>query len=173
MMGRYLFFVGLCAAGVTIRTTYEILKKNGRIDTRRRAPMIVLIAAMSAFLGSWIFICSLDPLRLPHSQLVRWLGFGLSTAGVGLAIAGVTQLKAVENVDHLVTTGPFVKLRHPMYTGFILWISGWVLAYGALSSISIALISIGNVLYWRRLEERALESRFGDDFRRYRQLSWF
>ncbi len=35
------------------------------------------------------------------------------------------QLKGLENINHLVTTGLFSKIRHPMYDGFILWILGW------------------------------------------------
>ncbi len=173
MTAEFLFFAGLCVAGAAARTTYEILKKKGKIDTRRLGVIVALIAAMSAFLMSWIFMGPFDPVRLFSSELARWTGFGLVIAGLGLAAGGFAQLGRPENIDHLITTGLFSRLRHPMYTGFVMWILGWVMFYGSVTSISIALIGIGNIIYWRQLEERALESRYGEDFRRYRERTWF
>jgi protein-S-isoprenylcysteine O-methyltransferase Ste14 len=60
-----------------------------------------------------------------------------------------------------------------MYTGFILFIAGWVVRYGAAASLVVGLVCIGNILYWRRLEEGALEAQFGADYRIYRQGTWF
>ncbi len=173
MTGKYLFFAGLCVAGVAVRTAYEILKRKGRIDTRSVGAIIGLIAAMSAFLFSWIFMGLFDPLRRSASSPATWTGFGLLIAGLGLAVAGFAHLKQVENIDHLVTTGLFSKLRHPMYTGFLFRILGWVLFYGSLTSIPIALVGMCNIIYWRWLEDRALESRYGEAFRRYRERTWF
>jgi len=39
-------------------------------------------------------------------------------------------------------------------------IAGWTLA-------------IGSILYWRRLEDKALELRYGEAYREYRALTWF
>ncbi len=173
MTGRYLFFAGLCVAGVAVRTTYEALKKKGKIDTRSVGALVGLIGAMSAFLTSWIFMGPFDPVRSSSSELTRWMGFGALIAGLGLAVGGFAQLGRPENIEHLITTGLFSRLRHPMYTGFVFWIVGWVVFYGSITSLAIALIAIGNVIYWRQLEERALEARYGEDFRRYRRRTWF
>ena len=82
-------------------------------------------------------------------------------------------MRGLENIDHLVTTGLFSRLRHPMYVGFILWILGWVVRYGAVVSLAAGVLCIGNILYWRQLEERALESQYGEDYRSYRRATWF
>jgi protein-S-isoprenylcysteine O-methyltransferase Ste14 len=60
-----------------------------------------------------------------------------------------------------------------MYTGFILWIFGWAIYHGALLSLAVGFVGIGNILYWRRLEEAELELRHGEGYRRYRQGTWF
>jgi len=60
-----------------------------------------------------------------------------------------------------------------MYAGFVLWIVGWVVCYGAVASLAVGLLCIGNILYSRRLEERGLESLYGEDYRVYRQATWF
>jgi protein-S-isoprenylcysteine O-methyltransferase Ste14 len=59
-----------------------------------------------------------------------------------------------------------------MYAGFILWIVGWVVREGAVVSLAVAVVCIGNILCWRRLEERALESQYGEIYRTYRQRTW-
>ncbi len=172
MLEKQLLLAGLCLAGVAARTLYEVLKKRGLIDTRRVGALVGLMAAMTAFLMSWIFMGPFEPVPLSWAA-AQWAGLGLVVAGFGLAVCGLAQLGRPENVDHLVTGGVFRRLRHPMYTGFVFWIAGWVLFHGAVASVPIALVCIGNVLYWRRLEERALEARYGEDFRRYRQRTWF
>jgi hypothetical protein len=44
--------------------------------------------------------------------------------------------------------------------------------FGAACSAVIGLACIGNILYWRHLEESALESRYAEDYRRYRRTTW-
>jgi protein-S-isoprenylcysteine O-methyltransferase Ste14 len=60
-----------------------------------------------------------------------------------------------------------------MYTGFVLWIVGWVAFHGAALSLLPGLLGIANVLYWRHLEELELESTYGDAYRTYRRSTWF
>jgi protein-S-isoprenylcysteine O-methyltransferase Ste14 len=45
--------------------------------------------------------------------------------------------------------------------------------YGAAASLVVGLVCIGNILYWRRLEEGALESHYGEDYQSYRRATWF
>ena len=132
-----------------------------------------MMIAMTAFLGSWMFMGPGDPTRAYSSKMARWMGCGIAFAGACLVVGGILRLKKVENLDHLVTTGLFSRIRHPMYTGFIAWMCGWVICHGSVSSAAVAAIGIGNVLYWRHLEDRALESRYGDEFRRYRERTPF
>ena len=83
------------------------------------------------------------------------------------------QLKGLENINHLVTTGLFSKIRHPMYDGFILWILGWAIYHGAVISLLVGFVGIGNILYRRRQEERELESNYVEVYLDYRKRTWF
>jgi hypothetical protein len=74
------------------------------VETKDRALFTVVFVAMCAMLGSWPFMSALGPRRLAVPGGVRWLGLGLA-AGAALAIGGVLQLRELENIDHLVTTG--------------------------------------------------------------------
>jgi protein-S-isoprenylcysteine O-methyltransferase Ste14 len=173
MDNSFLLVAGLCLLGLAIRTTYETLKKAGKVDTKSTTIFAVVFVAMCVMLASWPFLCPQDPWRVGLPSVVRWIGLGLATVALVLAIGGLVQLRGLENIDHLVTTGLFARLRHPMYAGFILWIVGWVVRYGAAASGIVGLVCIGNILYWRRLEEDALESQFGEDYRSYRRRTWF
>jgi protein-S-isoprenylcysteine O-methyltransferase Ste14 len=88
-------------------------------------------------------------------------------------MGAVIQLRGLEDIDHLVKTGLFSKIRHPMYTGFILWIVGWGVYHNAVISLAAGMVGIGIILYWQGLEEAALESQFGEDYRAYRKETWF
>jgi len=173
MDGTFLLVAGLCLIGLAIRTGYEMLKKAGRVDTTSTPIFAVVFVAMCVMLAGWPALCPRDPWRIAIPGVVRWIGLGAVTAALALAVGGLVQLRGLENVDHLVTTGLFSKVRHPMYTGFVLWIAGWVMRYGAVVSLAIGVVCIGNILYWRRLEEDALESHYGEDYRRYRSGTWF
>ena len=169
----YVFLAGLCLLCLAIRTGYELLKKAGKVDTTNKAVFDLVFVAMCIMLGSWLGLGRLDPRRMPVSGAVRWLGLGAVLVALALEIGALLQLRALENVDHLVTTGLFSRLRHPMYTGFILWIAGWVIRYGALTSAAVGLVCIANILFWRQLEESALDARYGDAYREYRAGTWF
>ena len=173
MHSRYLLVAGLCLLGLAIRTSYELLKKAGRVDPKSTAVFAVVFVAMGVMLASWPFLCPLDPWPITVPGAARWIGLGLVTGALALAIGGLVQLRGLENIDHLVTTGLFSRIRHPMYTGFILWIAGWVVRYGAAVSLVVGLVCIGNILYWRRLEEGTLEAQYGEDYRAYCSQTWF
>jgi protein-S-isoprenylcysteine O-methyltransferase Ste14 len=173
MTTDYFVFLGLHLGGLTVRTGYELLKKAGRVNPKSRLVFALVLAAMGLLWASWFSLCPLDPVPLDLPESVRWGGLGLFILGLGLAIGSLVQLRGLENIDHLVTTGLFSRLRHPMYTGFILWIVGWAIYHGAFVSFGLGLVGLGNILFWRRLEEENLESWYGEDYRGYRQGTWF
>ena len=75
----------------------------------------------------------------------------------------------VLSTHHLITTGPYSVVRHPIYTSML----GLLLATGLALSTWQA-VAIGAVVFlvgtaWRvRLEERLLLAAFGEEFERYR-----
>ncbi len=169
MSATFLVVAGLCLGGLATRMTYEARKRTGRVDTRSKAVFAAVFAAMVIMLGSWPALAALDPWRVAIPGAVRAAGLGLVAVALGLVFGGLAQLRGLETIDHLVTTGLYSRLRHPMYAGFVLWIVGWVVCGGALASLAVALPCIGGILSWRRAEERALEARYGEAYRRYRE----
>jgi protein-S-isoprenylcysteine O-methyltransferase Ste14 len=110
---------------------------------------------------------------MPVPDALRWAGLALVVVGWLLALGALAQLRGVENIDHLVTTGLFSRLRHPMYMGFVLWILGWAMFHGAAASLLPGLLGIMNVQHWRHLEDAKLETAYGETYRAYRDSTWF
>ena len=103
----YLVFLSLYLSSLIIRTGYELLKKAGRVNPKSMIVFAVIFAVMCLMWVSWFSLCPLDPFRFALPDIVRWMALGAVIVGLGLAIGGVVQLRGLENIDHLVTTGLF------------------------------------------------------------------
>ena len=114
LMGSVLGLVALYLAALAVRTSYELLKKAGRVDPGSRALSLTILLDMILLWGSWFTLCALDPARLVLPALMRQTGLAALVVGLVLAVGALTQLRGVENIDHLVTTGVFGVVRHPM-----------------------------------------------------------
>lgn len=169
----YWVILAVCLLALAVRSGYERLKEKKTVDTNSKLVFGVVFAAMGLMLTSWIGLGLFDPWRVTPAPLVRWVGMALLIIGLGVAVGAMIQLGGLENIDHLVSSGFFSKLRHPMYTGFIFWIAGWLLFFGAIASTFAGVIAIANILYWRSLEEQKLLHDYGPDFREYQKRSWF
>ncbi len=173
MIPDYWCLFSLFTIGMVVRSGYECLKRSGKIRAENR-PVFALVALTMLILWlSWFIMCTSDPRPLVLLGIVKWAGLGIVILGWCLAVGALLQLRGVDNIDHLITGGLFARLRHPMYTGFMLWILGWLLYQAAGISIIAGTFGIGNIFYWRWVEEDALEKRYGDDYRRYREGTWF
>jgi protein-S-isoprenylcysteine O-methyltransferase Ste14 len=172
MKPSYLIFTGLYFLGMVIRFIYEQLKKKGHISPENKTTVAIVFLAMCLMWASWFNLCPLDPLQIALPYAAGSIGFGIFLTGLGLSIGALIQLRGVENIGHLVTNGLFSKLRHPMYLGFIFWIIGWVIYHGAVLSLFLGLIAIGNILYWQKLEESELETKYGKIYLKYKNHTW-
>jgi protein-S-isoprenylcysteine O-methyltransferase Ste14 len=173
MSPSFLAFLALFLVGLTIRAVYEGLKKARKVDEGNRPVFLVVVAGMAMLWIGWFAMCPRDPFRVPVPDAGRWAGLAIVVLGWALALGALGQLRGVESIDHLVTTGLFARLRHPMYTGFLLWIAGWAAFHGAAGSLAPGLLGVASVLHWRHLEEAKLESAYGDAYRTYRRSTWF
>ena len=159
--------------GLLVRDGYELLKRSDRIDTKDVRVFAVVLTSMCIMWPSWFAAGVLTPARLQAPAVVRWAGAAAVLVGTAVAVGGMWQLGGVENIDHLVRTGLFSRIRHPMYLGFTLWILGWCVWMVAPANLLLAPLGIASVLWWRQLEESELALQYGDEFREYRASTWF
>ena len=173
MDNRFLILIILFLSSLAVRSVYELLKEARRINPGNKQIFAVIFSVMCVLWVSWFSLCPVDPVRVDIPDAIRWAGLGVFILGSLLAVGALIQLRGVENIDHLVTTGLFKRIRHPMYAGFICWFLGWSLYHRAGVSLVIGLIGIASVLWWRHLEEARLEAQFGNSYRQYRRTTWF
>ncbi len=81
--------------------------------------------------------------------------------GIIVFLIALFTIKTLECYEgDLITKGIYSKIRHPMYLGFILWLIGGPIFFGAVFSFILSFLFIANILFWRYLEEKELEKRF-------------
>jgi protein-S-isoprenylcysteine O-methyltransferase Ste14 len=173
MKESFVLLAAIHVGGLALRAAYEYLKKKRRLNPKNPAVFAMIFTVMIALWVCWFGMCPLDPVRFSPPETVHRFGLGMLLVGIALAVGGAIKLKGVENINRLETRGLYSVLRHPMYTGFILWVIGWALYHGAVVSMFIGILTVANVLWWRSLEERELAARYGKTYRRYQKQTWF
>lgn len=106
----------------------------------------------------------------------RWLGvlpLVLGAAGVVWCFllfvrVGRGTPNPIVPPEVLVTTGPFAWTRNPIILSHALATLGEAVVVGSPASVAIVLLLGIPVQFVVRLEERTLESRYGDTYRKYR-----
>lgn len=111
---------------------------------------------------------------LPRAETIQAIAILLTAAGIALAIwarfylgqnwSGTVTIK----VGHTLTrTGPYKRVRHPIYSGILLAMVGTALAHGRPGGvIAIALFWLG-FAYKLRLEEQFMRKTFGPEYDEY------
>ena len=173
MDSGFLVLTILFLLSLAVRSAYELLKERRKINLESKLIFVVIFAAMCVLWISWFNLCPADPNKIRFPETIRWMGLAVFILGTILAVGALVQLRGVENINHLVTTGLFKKVRHPMYVGFIAWIVGWGVYHGAVVSLTIGTLGIINVLWWMHLEDKRLEVQFGSNYQNYRVSTWF
>jgi protein-S-isoprenylcysteine O-methyltransferase len=113
--------------------------------------------------------------RLHLGMSVRWLGLAMILAGLVLRWWAIFSLRRFFTVDvaihpgqRLVQTGPYRYLRHPSYAGALLSFVGLALCLSSWLAALAILVPIAGAFYHRiRIEERALQSAFPNEYRDY------
>ncbi len=74
----------------------------------------------------------------------------------------------------LLTAGPFAYCRNPMTLGTILAYSGIAIWLGSFIAVGmVAILSALLILYLKRIEEKELEMRFGQEYTNYKMTTPF
>ena len=127
------------------------------------------------FLGIWItdsFILHYstflidrfpDYIRLALAGVVLVAGWYLARQGMK-EVFGTTR-----EAPEVISSGVFRFVRHPIYTGAILFYLAAILSTLSLISAAFWLVIIGFYIYISRYEERILAETFGDDYLKYKK----
>ncbi len=103
----------------------------------------------------------------PHFGPFHLLSMALIGAGFIVIAAGWRVLHAAQKEGRLATSGPYARVRHPQYGGFLLVMVGFLLQWPTI--LTVAMFPLLASMY-RRLavaEEEAMERLFGEEWRAY------
>lgn len=139
------------------------------------APLVANLAAFGLFLVSlFVFSASVGGAT---ALLLASSGSLLAVAGAAVALRSRAELgpawSFVPKADQgsgLVTTGPYRRVRHPIYLGLALLTIGEALAFGSWPALMMVAFGIVPTFAWRaRAEEKLLSRTFGESYDVYRQ----
>ncbi len=95
------------------------------------------------------------------------LSFLLIDGGFALLSAAWRVLYKAQRSETLAVSGPYARIRHPQYVGFILIMAGFLVQWPTI--LTLAMFPVLTVMYWRLAlhEEREVEAELGDVYRKY------
>jgi protein-S-isoprenylcysteine O-methyltransferase Ste14 len=147
-------------AVVQDRSTKWIIVFGSRVGIVSALAIAVLVPALRTGANNWWTLA---------------LGVAMVLAGVALRAWAIITLGrwfrrevTIEPGQELVRRGPYRWLRHPSYTGILLYCAGLGLAFGSWVGAAVGvLIVLAGTLPRIRVEESALERAFGADYADY------
>jgi len=163
----YLLLLFLMAAGITLdlmRRDPALLErrmKGGPGAEPRPLQRFLMLGASQASSGSFIpalafrYKWSSVPVALVVTGDVLFvLGF-LLIARVYRENTFTSATISIDDGQRVISSGPYAKVRHPMYAGALVYLAGTPLALGSYWGL-IALIFIVPFLVWRLVDEEHL-----------------
>jgi protein-S-isoprenylcysteine O-methyltransferase Ste14 len=105
----------------------------------------------------------------PHLNPLHLASYGLLFGGFALLAAAWPVLHAAQQQGTVAATGPYARVRHPQYDGFILILLGFLFQWPTL--LTLLMFPVLVIMYVRLAlrEERDSIQRFGAAYREYMQ----
>ncbi len=153
------FIVALFAEMYGFPLTIYVL--SGWLQTRY--PSVDILSHDAGHLWSTLFGISGNP----HFSVLHILSAMLIGAGFILLSTAWRVLHAAQAVGRLATTGPYARVRHPQYIGFIAILLGFLLQWPTL--LTLVMFPILGAMYVRlaHREEAEVRKTFGEEYDRY------
>ena len=145
------------------------------MDTHRKSTLyavaqFVLLAVFAAvfFLQPGRFL--LSPMKIA-GVVVAFTGLALMAVAF-VHLRDVIQVAPEPRADgHLVTSGVYAHLRHPIYTGIVFLVIGLFLGQPAVNVAIAGVVLLVFLIVKSRFEERLLGERY-PEYAEYRKRTW-
>jgi protein-S-isoprenylcysteine O-methyltransferase Ste14 len=188
---RLAFFVLLLALlAMRVYFAVKARRAGGRITpdqqaVQREGGWIVFIIRLVLFFGLIAFLVMyflgaawMEAFSIPLPGWLRWFGFILGLFSVAfwtwtqiqLDTQWSAQLQLKED-HHLVTTGPYAYIRHPLYLAMM----GWAVSVSLLTAnwifVAVSALTVFGIVSRVPKEEQMMIEAFGDEYKAYMQRS--
>lgn len=147
--------LGLASGILIARHDPQLLRERmrGPIQKGQKPWDKALLGGIFALCMAIPIVAGVDAVRLQNSQMPLWLeaigalalAFGLYTFHVVMETnsyaTAVVRIQS-ERGHRVISTGPYVYVRHPMYAGAIFYFLGFALLLGSWYAVAIAIVII-------------------------------
>lgn len=175
---RFYFMIKVRRSGGRLTPDERAIQREGG-----RGVLVVRVVgffALLAFLGMFVAgMRWIDALRFPLPDWLRWLGFIIGLLAVSfwtwtqihLDTQWSAQLQLTQG-HHLVTSGPYARIRHPLYAGMFGWCLALILLTANWIFLVICVLSVAMLLRRVPREEQMMLAAFGDEYNAYMQRTY-
>ncbi len=152
----------------------EAVEREGR-------GMFAVRVVMFFLLLGWLVLYAIYPawlgvLSVPFPGWLRWIGFALGLASLGfwwwtqvvLGKEWSPQLQ-LRKEHHLVTSGPYARIRHPLYTAMFGYGTSLALVTANWVFVVFAVAVIAGLFARVPREEQMMMKEFGEEYQAYMQ----
>ena len=167
----FYIFLGTCFICFILRTSYAVLENKGSKLADNKKVLKLLFVVMFFLWFSWFGMLFHDQWAMNLPLWARYIGLTIFIVGFSVFAISHLHIRGVES-DKFTKRGIYSKIRHPMYSGFIIWIIGLPIFMNSLFTLASATIWIPQILYWRITEERQIEKKY-KDYQDYKRKTWF
>ena len=171
---RIYFALRVRRAGERVMPDREAVRREGR-------GMFAVRVVMFFLLLGWLTLYAINPtwmgvLSAPFPNWLRWVGFVFGLASLGFwswaqIVLGKEWSPQLQLLDehHLVTTGPYSRIRHPLYTAMLGYGTSLALVTANWVFIVLAVAVIAGLFARVPKEEKMMIETFGDEYTAYLQ----
>jgi protein-S-isoprenylcysteine O-methyltransferase Ste14 len=180
-----LFARNLILALWVIWLLYWVIAARGSKPVRQREGAVTRVAFLAQAVLTMILMAPLQWSGWLWLQVIGggwtryWIAVALVVIGLVVCIWARRKLGGnwsgsvtVKEGHELVKSGPYRRIRHPIYTGILLMILGTGLASGRVHGLLAFPIGLSALWLKSRVEERWMGAEFGERYAVYKKESW-
>ena len=169
------------AFALRVRRAGERVMPDRQAVEREGKGMFAFRVLMGCLLLAWLVVYAINPpwleaLSVPLPDWLRWAGFALGLASLGLWTWTQVALGKewspqlqLRKEHHLVTTGPYARIRHPLYTAMIGYGTSLALVTANWFFVVFAITAIAGLFARIPKEEQMMIKEFGEEYKAYMQ----
>jgi protein-S-isoprenylcysteine O-methyltransferase Ste14 len=113
---------------------------------------------------------------LHYSEAQFWIGAAIATAGLWFSVWARVHIGkywsgnvTLKEGHRLIRSGPYALVRHPIYTGILLGMTGSAVSLNQVRGVLAVAITAYSFVRKLRMEEKWLTEEFGEEYLRYKR----